>query len=334
MEKQCFSFKHHDDRIRSRSTSGGAFSAIAETIIRNDGIVYGASLNQDDMTVSHIRIDSIADVDKLRGSKYLQSRMGDIFVQIKNDLKSGNTVLFSGTPCQVAGLRRYLIKEYENLFTCDIICHGVSSPLIWKEFVSAIEREHGTKVINACFRDKEGYQWKNCKETLCIQAPGTGEVEKISADDYAKVFYDHEAMRPSCYCCMYATVNRPGDITLGDFWGIETAHPELYDELGVSFVMKNTEKGDGLLQMLASNGVLKKASLNECRQPQLYKPIRKPSTRNWFWKTYYKKGFEEVIRNNRNSHSLINMRRNLIWKTKQVVKRLVSCMNNTGRKKC
>lgn len=194
MEKQCFAFKHKDDRIRSRSTSGGAFSAIAEEIIRNGGIVYGASLNQGDMTVSHIRIDTIADVDRLRGSKYLQSRMGDTFIQVKIDLKSGKKVLFSGTPCQVAGLRHYLLKEYENLFTCDIICHGVSSPLIWKEFVNSIEREHRTKVINACFRDKEEYQWNNCKETLYVQAPGTGEVAKVPADDYAKIFYEHEAM--------------------------------------------------------------------------------------------------------------------------------------------
>ena len=332
INKQCFAFKHKDDRIRSRSTSGGAFSAVAEEIIRNDGIVYGASLNQGDMTVSHIRIETIADVDKLRGSKYLQSRMGDTYIQVKKDLKSGKKVLFSGTPCQVAGLRRYLLKEYENLFTCDIICHGVSSPLIWKEFVSAIERKHRTKVINACFRDKEGYQWKNCKETLCVQDPCTGETAKVSADDYAKIFYDHEAMRPACYSCPYTTVNRPGDITLGDFWGVETAHPELYDEKGVSFVMKNTEKGDVLVQILAANGVIKNASLTETHQPQLYKPVRKPSTRNWFWKTYFNKGLETVIRNNRNPHSLINLRRNSISYVKRILKCVIKDLNIVGRK--
>jgi coenzyme F420-reducing hydrogenase beta subunit len=320
--KKCFAFKHVDDVVRSKSTSGGVFSAMANGILDLGGVVYGAAFCGEDMNVSHIRVDTIEEIDRLRGSKYLQSCMGNIYIQVKQDLTDGRTVLFSGTPCQVSGLRRYLSKEYDNLFTCDIICHGVSSPLIWKEYVNFMEHEKGGKVIKACFRDKEDYRWDDCKETLILKNFNTGKIFKASADDYAKIFYEHEAMRPSCYNCLYTSINRIGDITMGDFWGVKMTHPELYDKNGVSFVMENTDKGKILTQLIKKKGVLKEAYLYETCQPQLYKPVRRPYTRKWFWKTYHNCGLQTIIKKNRNPYSVINIRRKTIVAIKTIVKRI------------
>lgn len=331
MNKQCFAFKHKSDTIRKLSTSGGAFSAVAEEIIKKNGIVYGASLGSSDLRVRHIRIDKIEEIDKLRGAKYLQSDIGNTYIQVKEDLLNEKKVLFSGTPCQIAGLRSYLKKEFPNLYTCDIICHGVTSPLIWKEFVEFIEREHNKKVVGVCFRDKEDYHWVNCKETLRLMDIKSGVVEKVSADDYAKIFYEHEAMRPSCYRCKYTSVDRQGDITLGDFWGVETAHPELLDEGGVSFVMQNNERGGMLIRMMSLHGNLVGAALEETRQPQLYKSVRKPSTRNWFWSTYYSKGLDTVINKNRNEMSVINIRRKIISIFKLVLRGLITKLKESRK---
>lgn len=330
-QKQCYAFKHNSEKIRRCSTSGGAFSALAETFVENGGVVYGAALSKEDMLVRHIRINSSDEISKLQGSKYLQSIIGEVYKQIKEDLKQGRKVLFSGTPCQVAGLKKYIGLNCEGLFTCDIICHGVSSPLIWREFILFKELQLGGKVRNACFRDKQDYLWSNCKETIYVENLDTGEIKKESADEYAQIFYGHEAMRPSCYQCRFTNLDRPGDITLGDFWGIEKTHPEIYDELGVSFVMQNSEKGCELMNMLSSRGIIIKAAINETRQPQLYKPVRQPSTRRWFWTKYEKRGLEYVIQNNLNKYSIINIRRNIISKTKSIVKIMLAFIRSFRR---
>lgn len=331
-QKQCYAFKHGDDKIRRVSTSGGAFSALAECIIDNNGVVYGASLDNADMSVQHIRIDQSEHISKLRGSKYLQSVIGETFKQAKKDLEDGKKVLFSGTPCQIAGLKQYLEKKYFSLYTCDIICHGVSSPLIWREYIKYKEKELGRKVKGACFRDKEDYLWSNCKEVLYLEKDNNRNYDKYPADEYAKIFYDHEAMRPSCYKCHYANMDRPGDITLGDFWGVEKTHPEIFDEIGISFIIQNTSHGCDLVKMLSTKGTLVDAKIEETRQPQLYKPVREPSTRRWFWRTYEKHGLERIIQANQNNLSMINVRRNMVSNGKIVVRGMINLIKTLGDK--
>lgn len=330
-QKQCYAFKHNSEEIRRCSTSGGAFSALAEAFIEQNGVVYGATLSKDDMLVRHIRIDSIEEISKLQGSKYLQSIIGDVYKQVKNDLAQGRNVLFSGTPCQIAGLKKYVRLNYNGLFTCDIICHGVSSPLIWQDYILFKEMQLGGKVKDVCFRDKQDYLWSNCKEIIYVENTNTGIIQKESADEYAQIFYEHEAMRPSCYQCRFTNLERPGDITLGDFWEIEKTHPEIYDEIGVSFVMTNSEKGNKLVDILSSKGDIVKAALNETRQPQLYRSVRKPSTRHWFWSKYETRGIEYIIQNNLNKYSIINIRRWIIFKTKSVVKVTLAFVRSIGR---
>lgn len=329
-EKRCFAFKNKDERIRRLSTSGGAFSALAEHIINNNGIVYGAAFDQSDMSVQHIRVDSKEQIGLLRGSKYLQSKVGDSYVLAKKDLEEGKIVLFSGTPCQVDGLRQFVGKKQTKLYTCDIICHGVSSPMVWKEFIKYKESTVGKRIQGACFRDKEDYSWSNCQEVLYFEMDGNGTAFKCPADEYAKIFYDHEAMRPSCYKCRYTNLNRPGDVTLGDFWGIDKTHPAIYDELGVSFIMQNTAKGQDLIDILSLSGCLEKAQINETRQPQLRKPVRKPATRKWFWSVFERQGIEEVIRQNSRKNSLINMRRRIISSVKTVVREGIKIIKRSG----
>lgn len=320
---QCFAFKHHDDSVRRVSSSGGAFSALAEAIISDGGVVYGAFLDDDDLTLRHIRVDRIDDLAKLRGSKYLQSSVGDTFRQAQEDLSQGKTVLYCGTPCQIAGLKRAVKDKKGMLYTCDLICHGVTSPLIWKEFVAYKERQLGSRIIGASFRDKTQHPWSECKEVVFTKQGRDNGIDAHSADEYAQIFYGHEAMRPSCYRCRFTNLNRPGDLTLGDFWGVEKAMPEIYDELGVSFVLQNSKRGAELIQILTQKGMIIPAELSETRQPQLYKPVRKPFSRKWFWNTYKTKGLDKVIQDNRNPHSLINLSRNTVSGGKKLLRRLL-----------
>lgn len=316
--KQCYAFKHYNDEVRKRSTSGGAFSALAENVIERNGIVFGASLDTS-MAVSHIGINNFEHIALLQGSKYLQSDMGASLSQVKQELLNERFILFSGTPCQVAGLKNYLGKKAETdlLITCDIICHGVSSPLIWKEYVSYKERILGGKISKANFRDKVGYQWSDCKETITVDGV------RYDSDDYANIFYNHEAMRPSCYCCKYTNLGRPADLTLGDFWGVQYSHPDIYDENGISFIMVNSGKGEKILKEISSKGLIKLAKVEETKQPQLHKPVKKPITRRLFWLLYDKKGIEEIIIQNKLKYSKLNILRMLAHKSKVIIKKVL-----------
>lgn len=313
---QCFAYRCLKEEVRKMSTSGGAFYSLAESIIKHGGVVFGAALSED-QSLCHICVNHIEDLPALCGAKYLQSNIGESFLKVKQYVEEQRTVLFVGTPCQIAGLNKYLGNVNQTLYTCDIICHGVSSPLIWKEFVLYKERTLKGKMEVVRFRDKLDYQWSNCKETFIING------RKYAADEYAKIFYDHDAFRPSCYSCHFANLNRQGDLTLGDFWGVEKAHPSIYDEKGVSFVMVNSKKGDKLLEILAGYGELVRSNVSNTRQPQLYKPVKKPITRWLFWNIYAHGGIEDVIRYNSNNLSLISIARNTTNSIKRLAKKFL-----------
>jgi len=203
-----------------------------------------------------------------------------------------------------------------RLFYCFIISYLHS-------FVNTKKVELNAKIITACFRDKTDYLWSECKETLSAISFSECTPKKYSADEYAKTYYDHESMRPSCYQCKFTNLSRPGDITLGDFWGVKESHPDIYDELGISFVMKNTEKGDKLIRMLYERGDVFSAKVCETKQPQLYKPVRKPVTRKWFWRAYNARGMGYILYKNSQKCSFINIVRTLIHIGKCMLKKLV-----------
>ena len=204
-----------NEEIRLKSSSGGIFTLIAEKIIDQGGVVFGAAFSDDFKSVQHICVDNIADLDKLRGSKYVQSKIGDTYKQAKEYLDSGRKVLFSGTPCQIGGLYSYLRKPYENLLTQDIICHGVPSPMVWEKYVEEHERKISSKANKVTFRNKKN-GWKAYSVFIGFENRKQ-YLKEHSADMYIKAFLSDICLRPSCFDCQFKGIKRHADITLTDF---------------------------------------------------------------------------------------------------------------------
>ena len=239
------------------SASGGIFAAIAEDCIKRGGTVFGAVFN-DDFSVVHEGIDSLQSLVKLQNSKYVQSRIDGIFSRVATILKKGEMVVFSGTPCQIAGLKSYLGKEYQNLFTVDIICHGVPSIKIFKTYMYYFESKYKGKIKSFTFRDKQ-IGWGENGRAIFEKYNGRlkNKILWQSSSSYMYYFLKGLISRKSCYHCKYAGLNRPGDITIGDYWGIEKQHPEYllsasgWDEKkGISVVIVNTERGGKYIENL------------------------------------------------------------------------------------
>lgn len=231
-----------DEKIRVRSSSGGVFTLIAENILNDGGIVYGVAFD-DQWNVVHRRVDNINDLDLLRGSKYVQSNLCDAYSRCVYDLKSGKKVLFSGTPCQITGLYSFLGKPYNNLFTVDIICHGVPSPLVWRKYLSERFEVSNIKSIN--FRSKTN-GWSNFSVKIEQRNKLNYEI-KANEDVFMKGFLDNLYLRASCHNCRFKSVGRFSDITLADAWGVEEFKPELYCSTGTSMVLIQSERGKKLL---------------------------------------------------------------------------------------
>lgn len=241
-EPECYAAQAHDD-IRSISSSGGIFTPLAEAILNRGGLVCGAAF-RNDWTVHHIIVDQKEDLAKLRGSKYVQSDTEDCYKRIKALLKDGKWVLFSGTPCQVAGLYTYLGKDYDTLLTVDIFCHGAPSPGVWKRYLR--ENYEPGSIANVNFRDKKAIGW-SCSHVAITLKNGKKEV----SDNYTKWFHSSIILRPSCENCKHNKLPRPGDISLGDWWGISQIDPKLNDGKGLSNVLINTPKGKALYESVS-----------------------------------------------------------------------------------
>ena len=296
------------ESVLLRSTSGGAFTVLAETVLSLGGSVYGAAFNER-KEVCHQRITSESSLYMLVGTKYVQSKIGDSYIQTIRDLRAGCDVMFVGTPCQIDGLKHYL--EYLNcdtsrLVLVDLICHCVPSPKVWRDFVSSRKIED-TEIV---FRDKKHWTWLDCKGSAY-----DGE-QHYPLDDFTQLFYSHEICRPSCYKCRYANLNRPGDITLGDAWLIDD-NQNREKPLGESLVLVNTKKGESVLRLCKDCKMIP-ASLSSFRQPQLYNPIRRPLGRSLFWRRYKKGGIELVVRDCEDNHSFYSIRKTMISRLKSL----------------
>ena len=282
-----------DTAKRESSSSGGVFTALAEYILESGGAVYGAAFDKD-YRVVHVRVDCAEDLERLRGSKYVQSILGDTYTRVRRDLEDNRKVLFSGTPCQVKGLEAFLQKKYENLLLCDVLCHGVPPVSIWLQYLDYARRNK--KAINhISFRNKK-YGWRN--QALCIDFEDEHYIAKLTEDPYYIMYFRHNIMRPSCHNCQYAKYKRSGDITLGDFWGIGNSlqGKALDDDKGVSVVLTNTTKGRLAIQSIKDKLILKESNAKEAYQVILEGPSVKARTRDEFWKYYKEHSFEEVLR--------------------------------------
>jgi coenzyme F420-reducing hydrogenase beta subunit len=224
-----------DIKEQMTSSSGGVFAVLAREILTRDGVVCGAAYAED-LSVSHIIISDENELNRIKGSKYVQSNTGDCFSIIKQYLKQGKIVLFSGTPCQVAGLKAYLGKDYKELICIDLICHGVPSPLVWKEYLKEHSVEAPIESIDFRYKNDDG-------GFIRIAQNGQFKYEKSSENLYMKGFISNLYVRPSCFACEFNGLNRCSDITIGDFWGVEEYHKGWSNGRGTSAVIVHSEKG-------------------------------------------------------------------------------------------
>lgn len=284
-----------DNDIRLNSSSGGMFTHLASNVINAGGVVFGAAFDEE-FGVHHICVDNIDNLDKLRGSKYLQSIVGNSFKEAEEYLKSGRKVYFSGTPCQISALLKYLKKDYDNLITQDFICHGVPSPKIWKYYIKYQENLNYSKIQNAGFRNKaEGW---NDFSLFFDFANNTKYINIFSNDIYMKVFLSNYCLRPSCYNCSFKTMTRPSDITLADFWGIQNIMPEMDDDKGTSLLCINSDKGKMLFDEIKNDTVYKTVSLEEAVKfnPSMTCSSPLPPKRNYFMQNVSESNFDEVAK--------------------------------------
>ncbi|MDD3192689.1 MAG: polysaccharide pyruvyl transferase family protein [Oscillospiraceae bacterium] len=279
-----YGMKADDLSVRQSSTSGGAFTAISDAILRQGGVVFGAAFDEQ-FGVVHRLATTAQERDEMRGSKYTQSAMNRIYPQVKQQLEEGKPVLFTGTPCQNAGLKRFLGREYDRLYLCDIACHGVPSPKIWREYLEMIRREKG-RVESVNFRDKT-YGWH--RASLRIDCEKGRHLRDMKKDPFYILFFDHYDLRPSCHQCPYASKERGTDLTLADFWGIEEAMPQMDDDTGVSLILCGTPKGQALLAQ-AQGLQLAASGWDACYQPIFEKPSPAAPGRNAFWKYHQNHG--------------------------------------------
>ena len=279
-------------------------------------MVYGCILT-DDFSAVHIRTDNTEERNRMRGSKYIQSKLGDIFKKVKADLDAERRVLFSGTSCQVAGLKKYLGKEYDNLFCVDIVCHGVPSAKVWNIYLSWQAQKNKSNVVSVDFRNKKDFGWHDHVETIRFE-----NNRIVSTKIFTNLFYGHNILRPSCYECPYKSVMHPGDITIADYWGIEKAAPEFDDDKGVSLVLINNEAGEGAFESVKERLIWKQTKLEDSLQPPLKAPFPKPQNREQFWSDFKNKPFEYIVKKYGNI-GLKNKAKTFLRKIKRKIKKLV-----------
>ena len=284
-----YAIKHNEKQVRKQSQSGGMFTALSDRFIADEGVVWGVVLN-DEHLAHHDRADNESGRNRMRGSKYIQSVMGDSFKRVKEDIESGKKVLFTGTPCQIDGLRSFLKNDYDNLFCVDLICHGVPSPLVWRKYLEWQQDKHGSTIEKADFRDKK-YPWGAHIETLFFK---NGKV--LSSNVFARAFYSHMCIRPSCYSCPYKQLAHPGDITIGDCWGIEKTAPEFYDADGVSLALINTPKGQALFDQVKENIEFMPCQTDSVMQDPLRQNFPLPEKRSVFWSDFRTYSFKTIAK--------------------------------------
>lgn len=221
----------------------------------------------------------MSDLPQIQSSKYVQSDTGNTYSQVQNDLLAGKTVLYTGTPCQIDGLHSFLKKDYENLYTIDLICHGVPSPKFFKKYLEFQNKQTDGKIIYYNFRSKDKRGWGT-------QYLLKTKTKTLSLDRYGKHFMKGDCYRESCYQCEYANIHRVGDLTIGDFWGIGKSHPDFYSEKGVSSVFVNTEKGRRLFDSIKDEAWVINATLEEAmvKQGNLVHPTKRPLERDTFYR--------------------------------------------------
>ena len=297
---ETYAAKNKDKSVQQSSSSGGVFTLLAQSIIKEGGVVFGAGFKKD-WTVVHVKAETAAELSLFKGSKYVQSNTASSYIVTKKILLENRKVLYSGTPCQIAGLKLFLGKEYSNLITIDIICHGVPSPKIWKEYLNYVSQQNKVKITQINFRDKS-VGWVDFKLSIKGVVNNTEQNivdEHHQQNIFMQYFLRNVILRPSCYNCQFRNGKSHSDITLGDFWGIQSIKPELFDNNGISAIIVNTKKGSDIIEqnknglqvvnvdysdILGHNSSLS----SSCYRPKIYQK---------FWEDYNSFGFKALSKN-------------------------------------
>lgn len=290
MVKKIYGMKIKNEQERLESQSGGAFYCLARKVILEGGVVYGVVLNEK-VVAEYARATTLDELIPMKGSKYVQVNMGNTLENVCEDLKKGKKVFFSGTPCCVAGLLSFLKQvkaDTIHLITCDIVCHGVASPLIFRKFIQFVSKDNVREIKDFKFRDKSK-GWHSHFETYYFRG------KQYCTNNYARLFSSGNCLRESCYECQYANYNRVADITIGDFWGIEKYYPELDDNKGNSLLMINSDKGLPLFESVKKDIIFWQTDADKIAQPQLQHPFPKAISYDKFWHDYKKHQFGYMI---------------------------------------
>ena len=287
---KVYAARNEDETIRMSSSSGGVFTALAEEMIQRGGVVFGASFNEDGQVV-HSMTDQWEGLAAFRGAKYVQSLIGEVYLQVRRFLKQGRWVLFSGTPCQVAGLKHFLRTTYERLLTVDVVCHGVPSPLVWQTYLDSINPRK-ERITTLSMRDKS-HGWK--RYGMEIRTEDTVLYTGKAADNlYSQGYLDHLYLRPSCHACPAKKGRSHSDFTLGDFWGIERVHPSIDDDRGTGLVLVNSLAGMNFYRSLRvlDKEVTYAQAFRENPSLELCAPLT--DSREEFWRRFPEEGMKVV----------------------------------------
>ena len=295
-QTQAYAAMIAEEPVRLKSTSGGTFTALARWVFRHGGVVFGAAYAED-FSVYHCAVTDEEQLQMLRTAKYAQSRLGDTFAQVKTALKQGREVLFSGTPCQIAGLQAYLKKSYENLILADVICHGVPSPKVWRHYLDFRRKtdapDSAIKSVN--LRSKET-GWPSYSIRFEYEN-GSVYSARSSEDPFLRGFVGDYYLRPSCYECPFKGISRPGDFTLADYWGVDGQLPEYDDGKGTSLVFVHSEKGKRIWEAVQKDlrCQMVDPELAVKWNPSALTASRQPDDRDAFWNRYEQANFGTLI---------------------------------------
>lgn len=288
----CYAIKNKDKQVIEESRSGGIFTVLSDYVLDKKGAVYGAALGSD-FIVRHVRAEEKEQRNAIRKSKYVQSNLGDSFLQIKKDIISGRIVMFSGTGCQCHGLKEYIKLanlDDTNLILCDLVCNGVPSPMLLQEYIRWVEEMNGEKLLNMEFRSKDKYGWETCVEKLYFNN------KVIYQDYYANLYFDALNVRESCFNCPYTTIHRESDFTLGDYWGVKENYPDFYENTGVSLLLVHNEKAKEILMKILNKVEYQEVDCAKVLQPRLKTPEKKPTNYEVFWNDVKKYPYGKILK--------------------------------------
>lgn len=298
---QVYACQAKNLEILIEATAGGLFPTISYDFIENGGIVYGAVYDKN-MNVVHVPAADTNDIDRMNGSKYVQSDISSALVSAKQYLKKGYRVLFSGTPCQISALKKYCVDiDIANLYTIDVVCYGVPSPKLFHYYLYSLEKEHNAKITDYRFRDKHTYGWSHT--TVINMQHADGSYIRIEEPDYSKIPYfkmfgSKNCFRKSCYNCKFNLLHRESDITTGNFWGIGNIS-NLFDvKLGVSMALINSEKGSVMFKRIASQMIVEERTIEEAIRGNAALVVGSvyPKNRDEIYDCFNRYGFDRVVK--------------------------------------